>query len=82
MPTYKYTVLLLYPDYLASNYGEDTYLAHVESDNPPNALCAAQREASSANQKDNAVDCDIELTDFRPLLVAAGHLDDLTTTSE
>ncbi len=41
----KYTVLMLYPDFIAENYGEDNYLAHVEADTVGEALAQAQRMA-------------------------------------
>ena len=69
----KYTVLLLYPDYLAHNYGEDTYAEHVEAIDPQAAVEAAQSSASALFGDDNT-----DADDFTPLLVVAGHHDDLT----
>lgn len=39
-----YTVILIRPDYIAENYGEDFYFAHVEAENPTAAVKAAQIE--------------------------------------
>lgn len=38
----KYTVLLLYPDSIAEQYGEDTYLACVRAEEPEEAIKKAQ----------------------------------------
>lgn len=45
----KYTVILLYPDFLASNYGQEIYTAWVEGMNPDHAIAKAELEASSDN---------------------------------
>jgi len=40
----KYTVLLLYPDYLADNYGESTCLHHVKASDGKEAVRLARKE--------------------------------------
>ena len=70
----KFTVLLLYPDYLASNYGEETYLAHMTAKSVPRAIVAAQREAFDENKLEPD---DGEPIDFAPLMVIEGHHDDI-----
>jgi hypothetical protein len=72
MTMYKYTVLLLYPDYLAEPYGQDTYLAHVVEENGFLAGREAQRIVAGI-QRDNIVSAE----DFHIRAVFAGHLDDL-----
>jgi len=75
-PSERYTVLLLYPDYAANNYGLDTYLAHVEtSDGPQEAvnLAAAMAEADNGGLAGKA-------EDFHCLLCIAGHHEDLGST--
>lgn len=67
----KFTVLLLYPDYLASNYGQETYLAHVGAKNPDMAVREAQRRAKEDNKTVDNKD------DFFPLAVFSGHHQDL-----
>lgn len=47
--TRKYTVLLLYPDYMTDAYGQETYAAHVEADSPRQALSKARRACKDAN---------------------------------
>jgi hypothetical protein len=66
----KYTVVLLYPDYIAAQFGE-TYLAHVEAATVPDAVKAGQLEA-----QDGYLDLG-EHTDFLPVFVVAGHHNDL-----
>lgn len=66
----KYTVLLLRPDYIASDYGQDTYLAWVEADDVAEAQVLAQLEAAEADREK-------EPSGYYTLFVAAGHLNDL-----
>lgn len=70
----KYTVLLLRPDYVASDFGQDTYLAHVEAGSVAEAQVLAQLEAAEADREE-------EPTDYYTLFVAAGHLNDLKELS-
>ena len=39
-----YTVLVLRPDHMATNYGQDTFLAHVEATSPAQAQRIARQE--------------------------------------
>lgn len=67
----KYTVTLLYPDYVADNFGQDVYVAHVEADWPGGAI-------SIAREKVGATVPDVEnLEDFHVVSVFEGHLEDL-----
>lgn len=68
-----FTVLLLRPDYIADQYGEDTYLAHVWADSPAAALQKARLEVTAA---DNAPDADPD--DYACLLLIAGTHEDLS----
>jgi len=69
-----FTVLLLYPDYIADAYGQETYLAHVVAADPAAAVLSAQREvAIDLRGTDDAVDEE----DFFPLAVFAGIHDDI-----
>lgn len=65
-----YTVLLLRPDYLADSYGQDTYLAHVDAENPDNAVVAGQMQVWNVDKGDDA---GTPWTDYHPLLVLDGH---------
>lgn len=72
-----YTVLLLYPDYLAENYGEATYLAHVWAETPEIAIRRAQRDVWVENNPDDE-DTEGEPSDFMPMLCIEGHHHDQT----
>lgn len=69
-----YTVLLLRPDYIAEPYGQDTYMAHVEAENPVNAIEAAQIEVWKEDHGDDAGE---SWTDYNVLLIIEGHHRDL-----
>lgn len=71
----KYTVLLLLPDYMAEDFGTDTYLAWVEARGPTSAVRAAQDQASDQHQKEGA---ECRAADYQPLLVAEGEIYDIT----
>ena len=68
-----YTVLLLYPDYLADQYGLDTYLAHVDAENHAKAIRKAQVQALRAQGAYAVASAD----DFYPLFCTEGHHNDL-----
>ena len=68
-----YTVLMLYPDYLADQYGQDTYLAHVEAENHAKAIRKAQVKALRAQGTCAGASAD----DFYPLFCTEGHHNDL-----
>lgn len=44
----KYTVILLYPDYVAENYGQETYMTSVEAEDPVAAVAKARSEVLDA----------------------------------
>jgi hypothetical protein len=72
----KYTVLLLYPDYMADNYGHETYLAHVEAKTVPAAIFAARKQVvASAFNVPSIVEG--RCNDLHVLAVFEGHLPDL-----
>ena len=72
----KYTVLLLCPDYVADEFGKETYLAWVEAESPGHAIAQAQKMAWVDNTKGK--DDPLVPDDFHPLLVVEGHHSDLT----
>lgn len=79
----KYTVLMMYPEYLTDNYGEETYLAHVVADSVENAMTAAQDQAYQAQLKkeqfsDFEPETDNPEQDFQVVLCVRGHLEDLS----
>lgn len=65
----KYSVLLLYPDYAAESYGQDTFYDLVEADTPSEAVAKARRNVIESNPE-----MDIEHPgDFFLLLLVEGH---------
>lgn len=68
-----FTILLLYPDYIADNYGHETYLAHAYGSSVENAILHARIEARDAS--DAELD---DLDDFHVLAVFEGLLRDLS----
>jgi hypothetical protein len=67
-----YTVLLQRPDYIADNYGLDTYMTHVEATTPEDAVNAARYAAIRADAEDSEA-----CADYAVLLVIAGKHADL-----
>ena len=68
----KYTLLLLRPDYMADDFGTDTYLAQVKADSVEAAVLAAQAEVAKLD------DLALSPTDYHPLITTEGWHDDLT----
>lgn len=68
-----FTVLLLCPDTLASNYGEETYLVHVDAATAAEAQVEAQREAWESQA---GADEDYDGDSFLVLAVFKGYLTD------
>ena len=66
-----YTVLLLYPDYLAGQYGADTYLDHVHADTLKGAITQAQLGAVGL-ESEAGDDRGIEPEDFHCLMCIEG----------
>jgi hypothetical protein len=71
-----YTVLLLYPDYLASEFGHETYLAHVKTDNVTDAIRLAQKMATMAQYEVGVEPLEIFARDFYVLCVFEGKHND------
>lgn len=72
----KYTVLLLRPDYIADEFGKDTYLAHVTAAGVAAAQTTAQLDAWVADGGPDENDC---CDDYHVLFVAEGYINDLST---
>lgn len=81
----NYTVLLLRPDYIASEFGKDTYLAHVVANGVEEAQKLAQAKAwSSDNDDAEAEDRDMSYDapdDYHVLFTTIGHHEDLSVGS-
>lgn len=67
-----YTVLLLFPDYLASDFGSDTYMSCVAADSPEEALRKVREKACLENGQDLE-----QAEDFFCLLLIGGRHADL-----
>lgn len=76
-PRVKYSVLLLYPDYCADAFGQETYYAHVTAATPAAALAAARKKCARANPEE--ID---EPLDLYCLLLVHGHRHDLSAIAE
>jgi len=59
----KFTVILLYPDYLSENFGHDVYTAHVDAAGPGMAIRRAQEMATTKEF----------VKDFHPIAIFHGH---------
>ena len=70
----KYSVVLLYPDYLAENYPEETYLAWVLASTPREAAAAARKEVVDAYIKEYGDDNPPDPIDFSVVFLCPGHI--------
>ena len=68
----KFSVLLLLPDYIAENFGQETFFDHFEADTAQQAVLVAQAFACDTYDQ-HAQDS----IDFFPLLVIHGWHDDV-----
>lgn len=59
-----YTVVLIYPDYIAENYGEEFYIDTVEAESPQDAVKAIQSKAMEANSDSEDGDEQVKPEDF------------------
>ena len=64
-----FTVLLLRPDYMTDNFGQDTYLAYVFAPNANTAIDRAREELRAPDQ---------DPLDYHCLFCTTGHHVDLT----
>lgn len=72
-----FTVLLLRPDYIADEFGKDTYLAHVVATGVEDATRSAQLEAITADLDDSMPPEDVVPDDYHVLFACRGHQEDL-----
>lgn len=64
----KYSVLLLYPDYMTSDSGKETYYTFIDAANADEAIKRAQKEMAAAND-----DYEVNPEEFFCLMVAVGE---------
>jgi hypothetical protein len=69
-----FTIILLYPDYLADPYGE-TWCGQVTAPDIPSAVREAQRQCVADNQFELPDPGDLH--DFTPVSIFAGQHEDL-----
>ena len=74
----KYTVLLLRPDYTASEFGKDTFLLHAVAEDVDQAQVLAQVAAWIADNEDNDDADPADQLDYHVLFVALGHHENLS----
>ena len=74
----KYTVLLLRPDYIADEFGKDTYCAHVKAQDSHQAIGEARHEACNVDRQHVDVD---ELEDYHVLFCCEGWVFDCSLGS-
>lgn len=67
-----YTVLLIYPDYLASQYGEEFYMESAEAETPKEAVAKVQQMAVETNIPNGDNEGDIDPVDFAVVAVFEG----------
>ncbi len=71
--TKPYTVLLLRPDYMTDNYGQDTYQAWVWGDSIHDAICAAQEDALGKDSVGVDIADRPPRDDYHVLAIYEGH---------
>lgn len=64
-----FSVLLLYPDYIAETFGQETYYGHVLARTRRSAVKKAREECATSNEFDR----DFDLSDLHCLLLLSGH---------
>jgi hypothetical protein len=78
----KYTVLLLRPDYIASEFGKDTFLEFVEANDPKHAVSLARDEAKTADGWDPGDESWADPEDYHVLLICGGWVTDISHLAE
>lgn len=72
----KFTVLLLYPDYLANDYPNETYRVWVEAETPKQAAAEARKQAIEAYINEYGKDNPPDPVDFAVIFLTPGHIFD------
>jgi hypothetical protein len=73
-----YTVMLLVPDFVAENFGHDTYMAHVQAEDVTDAIEEAIDKACEARRVPDTDNEGRRRESWHVLLVAAGHIHDIS----
>lgn len=79
MPNKLYTVILIYPDHIATNYGEEFFTAYVGETTPQRAVRRARAKALAANElsSDPKSENYCNPKDFAVVAVFHGHHDNV-----
>lgn len=72
----NFTVVLLTPEYLAEQYGEDSWVGTVTCNTPKQAINTA-RETAALLYREEKADVSVNPVDFFVIAVFRGHLKDL-----
>lgn len=78
----KFTVLLLKPDTIADNFGQDTVLVHVTAPEVALAQVRAREAASDSDLQHGETRDDVPPEDYHVLAVFEGHLADIQTDQD
>lgn len=78
----KFTVLLLKPDTIADNFGQDTVQLHVTASDVALAQVRAREAASDLDQEPGETREDVPPEDYHVLAVFEGHLEDIKTDQD
>lgn len=70
-----FTIVMLYPDYIANQYGE-TFTTFVEAEDMDAAIALAQQEAVEAQEREGDDD-PIDPEDFAPVFCCRGRCDNI-----
>jgi hypothetical protein len=78
-----YTVMMMYPDYMTDDYGQETYMAWVEGSSLKDAVLKAQRKAVEESMPDETDHEYIEtvMDDFFVIFRCEGHVVDLSSAA-
>ncbi len=68
----KFTVVLLRPDYMSYNYGQDIYVAHVEAECCNTAHVAACKDVFKADKRDGLEPYSVY--DYALCVMFSGHI--------
>lgn len=75
----KYTVVLMYPDYMSDSFGQESYMAWVKADSLKDAALKAQRIAAEESMPyKNKKEIEEIMKDFFIVFMCDGHVDDLS----
>ena len=80
----KYTVILLYADYMTDNYGQDTWMDTVEAESVDEAITAARKRLLADQNRGEEPEAELENgpDDLFVIAVIDGEHQDIKSHSE